>query len=134
MKHILRRFMVFFWPTAVSVEESSAANKNAFWLVIFLLVMVPVSTAVKTPAPINGQDLIFILFDVVLLSAIAFGVRKRSRIAALAALAYYLVSFWIPWFSKPSGAIVMGIIITGGLLGGVRGTFNLCRLKSRELF
>jgi hypothetical protein len=68
----------------------------------------------------------------VIFGAIAFGLEKQSRVAAVAAFVLYLIEriYMIVQTGSFLGAGALGIVILIGFLNGIRGTFAIAKLKA----
>jgi hypothetical protein len=119
----------WLWPSVHTLQGAHEATRVAFW---FALVVVVVSAIFS----ILAQDIVSPLYNLLgaaLFGAIAIGLYRHSRVAAVAALFLYVLE-QVARMSE--GAIprydywwIMPLFLTLMFLGGVRGAFSYHRLK-----
>ena len=113
----------WFWPPVETRRHAVFAIEEAFW-VSLLVAVTTFLLALIFMLKDSAEGIDFTLFvDPLFFVAIAFGIRAKSRTAAVAGFSLYLVSrlyFWIA--VRPSNVIVSSLIALA-LFHGIRGTF-----------
>jgi hypothetical protein len=122
------------WPPVDTTESAELAVRQGFWVAVICSTMT--AGLVLLNLLTYSSDLRFqfgsdALFDAALFAIIAFGIWKRSRVAAVAGLTLYLVERAYMWSQFGIGNPVIALIFTCGFVNGVRGTFALARETSR---
>ena len=120
------------WPAVDTLEGAKFANRMGFWAAIFCA-SATLALAVLGVLGVQlfreyGLDFdLWNLLDVYLYSLIAWGLWRRSRIAAVGGLLLYVggtIYQWIVRVRPPNGMeVVWAVIITLWFTSGVRGTF-----------
>ncbi len=72
--------------------------------------------------------------DAALFALVAWRIYKMSRVWAVVGLLLYIVEFAYTFYLRGiSAGIFVGVLILGGFVSGVRGTFALRRLLASQL-
>jgi len=120
------------WPAVDTLKGAKSANRAAFWATIFwasmrlILVLLGV-LGIQFVEEVN----LWGLFDVGLFGLIAWGLWKRSRIAAIAGPVLYIGLIILQWIDigPPTWDLrIISVIITFLFINGIRGTFAYRRL------
>jgi hypothetical protein len=121
-----------WWPDVSTPEQAKAAAMGGS---VVALIVAVVTGAVTLYATFRGPFLgltPWSFLDVFFFALIAFGIRRLSRVAAVAGLVLYLIEQVVQWttsgFHNP---FVMGIF-TLYLIHAVRGTFSYHRMRALE--
>jgi len=110
------------WLKVDNRRRAQNAIEEGFWAAIFVSGMAAVFlliTVLKDPDQLTVEELLSVL----VFAFIAFGIRRRSRAAALAALILYVLGRVYAFASGAHGNLVLPVLITLALLNAVRGTF-----------
>jgi hypothetical protein len=120
-----------FWPDVETIEGAKWATRQAFWAAIFCVGV----TLFFVVLSLFGVEIIkgfgvSSLIDAALFAAIAFGLRRKSRFAAVAGLVLYLAERAYSWTETGSigGNPALAIVLILGFVAGVRGAFAYQRL------
>jgi hypothetical protein len=121
-----------FWPDVSTLENAAWATKQGVWAAAFVAVVTGIvsSTALFLHKPIlgvGGSGLV----DAAIFAAVACGIHKNSRFAAVSGLVIYVVERLYMLKSAGShgaGGSVMVVFLTLAFLTAVRGTFAYRRL------
>ena len=116
-----------FWPDVSNLQDANKAIRYGFWAAVFVATVTAIFAfvAIFLHTPVLGIDG-SALFDAVLFAGVAFGIDRKSRVAALVGLGLYVVErFYMLATSGGSIGVggVMAIILTLYFVHGVRGTF-----------
>lgn len=131
-----RKAFAWVWPAVDTPEAARYAVRQAFWGAIFvcavtaLLAFIAMSSSARLPVGPSA------LVDAAIFGAIAFGLWKESRVAAVAGLVVYAIErFHMMTVSPPRGAGTLLVIValTCAFIGGIRGTFALHEMRARGL-
>ncbi|NEP57063.1 MAG: hypothetical protein F6K31_08565 [Symploca sp. SIO2G7] len=116
-----------------SITAARTTAKQGCWAAIFVatITAVLVSVSLTTPDPEIPLDA-WSFIDAGLFAAIAWGIHKMSRIAAIAGLALYIIEIIYKCLngSFSSSGTWLVIIITLAFINSVRGTFAYHKLRS----
>jgi len=124
----------WFWPSVQTLQSAHKATRQAFWIALVVVVV----TAIFSILAIGGVQTSILsspwsLVDAALFGAIAIGLYRYSRVAAVAGLVLYVLNqVWKYMLSEdafPTHWWVMSLAFTLVFLGGVRGAFSYHRLK-----
>ncbi|HEY9818764.1 MAG TPA: hypothetical protein V6D20_23595 [Candidatus Obscuribacterales bacterium] len=116
-----------FWPTIDSIKRAREVAQQGFWAAVIVAVVTAIFTVVSIMAgniaglPISAWSFI----DVGIFVAIAIGIRRMSRIAAVLGLVVYVgnqLYIWSVTGPRTTGIIVVVFLILA-FIHGVRGTF-----------
>ena len=72
----------------------------------------------------------YALVDAAIFAAVAVGLWRYSRTAAILGLAFYLIERVYMWSQFGFHAVAMAVILTLAFVSGIRGTFSYHRLRS----
>jgi hypothetical protein len=121
-----------FWPSVDTLDEARDACRNGGWGALFVAgvtgVLALLSAAGVTWLASMGLDA-WALLDAGLFAALAWGLFRCSRVAAVLALALYLFERMMALASGQVGGIPLVIVLTLVFLGAARGAFAYHRLK-----
>jgi hypothetical protein len=123
----------FFWPEIEGSDSARAASKlgaTAAAIVALLTLGTMVFMLFVRHIPVSSGFAVTVI-AIVLFSALAWGIWRESRIAALTALILYVLDYVVAALSTGwlSGLFVHAAI-TLFLLSGVRGTFAAHKYKA----
>jgi hypothetical protein len=113
---------MLFYPTVTDEHDVEAVTRQAFW------VMAAIGT-LRLVFALFQQDPFSAIFEPLFYYLAAFGVRQRSRSAAIGALVAYLASIVL---NVKLGKFPFGyldLVILGILFSTVRGTWLSARLR-----
>jgi hypothetical protein len=123
----------FFWPSVNTLED---AKKAAGYGTGAALIVATITAALATWALVSKSTVIgfvdaWAYVDAALFFAVAFGIYKEQRSAAVAGLALYLLekTYQIYATGQFQGA-VLTVFLTIMFISSVRGTFALHRLRA----
>jgi hypothetical protein len=121
-----------FWPDVSTLESAEWAMKQGIWAAVFvaLLTGIVASVALLIHKPILGVGGSGLL-DAAIFAAVAYGIHKNSRFAAVSGLVIYLLEriyMLKVGGAGGGGATVMVVFLTLAFLSAVRGTFAYRRL------
>ena len=120
----------WYWPDVSDLDGAKDATRFGMWCAI----LVAGVTALFVVFSFSGIRLMGItpaaLLDAVLFAAVAFGLSKHSRFAAVGGFVLFLVEKIYAVIKTGSilGVGVLGVIILFGFLNGVRGAFAYQKL------
>jgi hypothetical protein len=116
----------WIWPDVSTLEGSKWATRQAFWAAVFCMSV----TLILAVLGAFGIQLFpefkmdaWSLLDAGIYGAVAFGLHRYSRFAAVSGLAVYLFERVVMWTEAGFKSPVMAIILTLLFIGGVRGTW-----------
>jgi hypothetical protein len=115
------------WLKVDSRRRAQNAIEEGFWAATFVTVMAAFFVLIdvmKDPDQYAIQGLL----SVIVFGFIAFGIRRRSRAAALIALLLYVSDRVFALISTGHGNLVLPVFITLAFLNAVRGTIAYHRL------
>lgn len=118
----------WFWPNVGSRKNALFAIEEAFWIPLALSVFSLVFALVEFLRAQESDFEILGFANGLFFGGIAFGIRRRSRIAATAGFGLFVLSraFLLP--PTGLGSFVIATLIALALLQGVRGTFAYHKL------
>ena len=126
----------FWWPSVGTVEGAKGAAKAGFIaaVLVALITAAFATWALYSNGPVAGFIDPWAYLDAVLFGAIAFGIYKESRAAAVVGLLLYLVEkgYQVVLTGQLQGA-VMTILFVLFFVSGIRGTFALHRLRRLQV-
>lgn len=124
----------FFWPDVSSIENAKKAAGYGVGAAIFVAI---VTAGLATWALIAQKTVVgfvdaWAYVDAVVFFAIAFGIYKESRFAAIAGLVLYVFEKWfqLQVTGELKGA-VLAIFMIMFFISSVRGTYALRRLRAQ---
>ncbi len=122
----------YLWPDTSHLNGANSAARSGFWAACFVAAaMFGFAFYSEFVRPLQIFD-IWGLIDSFLFAAIAIGIWKSSRIAALLGLVLYLAEQWYLWRVDGLGNIVVALLLTLMFVNSVRGTFAIHRIRMRS--
>jgi hypothetical protein len=130
-----RKGFEWIWPAVDTPESARFAIRQASWAAIFVCGMTALVAVVSIMAPDPRLPLgPWALVDATIFGAVAFGIRRESRVAAVAGLGVYIVE-QIHLTTLPGQRRVGAMFVVAALLcafvGGIRGAFALHAMRTR---
>ena len=118
----------WYWEDVTSVSGAEKAMNGGFWAALFVAII----TSLVASLSFTGVHIFGIgasaFLDAALFAAIAFGIKRKSRFAAVAGLCLYVLERIYMLQRGGAGGIVMGILFTLLFINAVRGAFAYYRL------
>ncbi|MGB2936893.1 MAG: hypothetical protein WBD05_01640 [Phycisphaerae bacterium] len=118
----------WLWPSVHTLQSAHKATRVAFWFALVVAVVTAVFSVLAIYSPWS-------LLDAALFGAVAIGLYRHSRVAAVACLFLYAYDM-VGHCMLPEGAIppsgywwAIRLLFTLVFLGGIRGAFSYHRLK-----
>ncbi|TVQ23381.1 MAG: hypothetical protein EA367_02515 [Leptolyngbya sp. DLM2.Bin15] len=116
-----------FWPTIDSIQRAREVAQQGFWAAVIVAVVTTLFALVSIVAgdiaelPISAGSFI----DVGIFVAIAFGIRRMSRVAAVLGLVVYFGNQLYMWsiIGPQTAGIIVVVFMMLAFIHGVRGTF-----------
>jgi hypothetical protein len=125
---LLNLTAAWFWPKVSNRKGALFAIEEAFWvslvLSFFTFLFVLIDFLRVQEANFDSLGLVYS----VLFAGVAFGIHRRSRIAAAAGFGLYVLLRAFVWPPTGLGSFVIATLIALALLHGVRGTFAYRKL------
>lgn len=124
----------WFWPDVTTLDGASTACRTAMWFSIAVASI----TALMALIALSGNVIAGVgasaFVDAALFAAIAFGLSRRSRFAAVSGFLLFLLEriYMIVQTGSVLGAGVLGIVFLIGFLNGVRGAFAYHKLLTQQ--
>lgn len=117
-------FRSWFWPDVSTRKNALFAITEAFWVMMGVACLLLLFTFVDFAHGWEVDDRLLGFAEAALLAGIALGIRQKSRIAAVAGLALYVLGRIGLWAAtgRP-GSLSLTILVALALLHGVRGAF-----------
>jgi hypothetical protein len=124
---LARRWM---WPPTTTTASARFAVTQAFWAATVCAAGVALLVTLNQLTPGDGPRFPFrfgALLDAAAFAAVALGLSRRSRIAAVCGLGLYLVEeAYVLSEARPIALLIVGLF-TVAFVNGVRGAFALHR-------
>ena len=118
----------WFWPDLSSRKNALAAINETFWVTMFLAGLTAVFTFIDFARDRQAGDRLWGFVGAAFLAGIAFGIRHKSRAAAVAGFALYIARRAWSWMASGyPGSIIVSILVGLALWHGGRGTFAFHR-------
>lgn len=118
----------WYWEDVTSVSGAEKAMNGGFWAALFVAII----TSLVASLSFAGVHIFGIgasaFLDAALFAAIAFGIKRKSRFAAVVGLCLYVLERIYMLQRGGAGGIVMGILLTLLFINAVRGAFAYHRL------
>jgi hypothetical protein len=118
----------WLWPKVSSRKDALFAISEAFWVALcvaaFNAVFSLIAFARSVESDVNFEG----FFSAALFAGIAFGIRQKSRIAALAGFVFYVLSQGYFLVARGHGNLAIPPLIALALFHGVRGTLAYHKL------
>jgi hypothetical protein len=112
----------WLWPSVANRRYALYAIDEAFWVTICISAFTLIFALIETArSSVEDFDLLRFLVPV-FLAVIAFGIRAKSRIAAISGFTLYLLGHLYALVSLKLGNTHVTILVALALLHGVRGT------------
>ncbi|MGB3311577.1 MAG: hypothetical protein WBG32_06590 [Nodosilinea sp.] len=134
-QHTRQSFQHWFFPPIVTKADARKVANQGFWAAIIVAVGTAVFAMLATTmGPIEGVPTnAWAFIDAGIFVAISLGIRKRSRIAAIAGLAMYWLELVVMWSttefqSGEANGLFMAALLTISFINGIRGTVAYHRL------
>jgi hypothetical protein len=123
----------WYWPDVSNMDGAKDACRMGGWFAVIVAIV----TAIFALLALAGTRLMGItsaaLVDAILFGAIAFGIFKHSRFAAVAGFALYLLEkLYAISQQGVLAAGVLGVIFLIGFLNAIRGTFAYHKLLAEQ--
>jgi hypothetical protein len=123
-----------FWPDVSTLEEARWAAKQGVWAAVFVALVTGIVASVavflhKSIFGVGGSGFV----DATIFAAVAYGIEKNSRFAAVSGLVIYLVEriFMLKaGGGGGGGATVMVVFLTLAFVTAIRGTFAYRKLTA----
>jgi hypothetical protein len=120
----------WYWEDVSGVSGAQKAINGGFWAAL----LVAIVTSVFVGLSFAGVGLLGIgpaaLLDAAIFAAIAVGIKRKSRVAAVSGLILYIIERIYMLQRGGTGGVVMGIIFTLLFINAVRGAFAYHRLTA----
>jgi hypothetical protein len=127
---LARRWM---WPTTATTASARFAVTQAFWAATVCAAGVALLVTLNQLTPGGGPRFPFrlgALLDATAFAAVAIGLSRRSRVAAVCGLGLYLVEeAYVLSQARPFTLLIV-VAFTIAFVNGVRGAFALHRHES----
>ncbi len=119
-----------FWPTLSTIESARTAAMQGCWAASLggIITGLFAVGSMYGFQPVKGID-IYSLVDAALLLLLSLGIWKMSRIAAVVALIYFVLSKVVLIIDNGPGNPIVMIIFGFLYVNGVRGTFAYQKYK-----
>jgi hypothetical protein len=120
------RWKAYWWPKIDGLATAEHAMKHGY-VAALLLAGMTVVAVVLMPGSFPRSALI----DAGLFCAIAWGLRRASRVAACAGLGLYLFERWHVWSTTGKvGMVPLFLIFTLGFVHAIRGAFAVHKYRA----
>jgi hypothetical protein len=123
-----------WWPDVSNREGAEKAIEYGFWAACIVAGITAIVALLalffhKAILGIDGMGLV----DAVLFAVVGFGINRKSRVAAILGLGFYVVErvYMLKHGGATSGGGFMSVILTLYFLHGVRGTFAYRKLNNQ---
>ncbi len=128
------RWKAFLWPSVDTPAAAEAATKSAAWAAIFcaavtLLMVILTASGVSLGWTMSRSPSAIV--DAAIFAGIAGGLLRKSRIAAVLGLVWYIIG-WLSVFSEHhhgSTNSIVRLFLTIAFVHGVRGAFSWQRRR-----
>ncbi|MEO1211145.1 MAG: hypothetical protein AAFX78_16595 [Cyanobacteria bacterium J06638_20] len=125
------------WPTIDSLTKARQVARQGVWASILVAVFTTIMIFVVQSLG-GGEDIppidAWAFIDVGLFVAIAIGINKMSRFAAISGLSLYLLGRIQVWSEFGIGrGLVLSILLSLAFLNAVRATFAYHRLRRQSI-
>jgi hypothetical protein len=122
------------WPDVADRSSAVKAIKSGYWAAVFVASVTAAIALISlfVHKPILGIDGLG-LFDAVMFAAIAFGIDRKSRAAAVIGLVLYVLErvYMTATNGASASAGIMTIILTLSFVHGIRGTFAYKKFENQ---
>jgi hypothetical protein len=121
-------FQSWFWPDVSSRKNALAAINETFWVTMFLSALTAVLTFIDFARDWQADERLLGFVGAAFAAGVGFGIRQKSRAAAVAGSILYVVGRAAQWVaSGHPGNVILSILVGLALWHGVRGTFAFHR-------
>ena len=118
----------WYWEDVSDISGAEKAINGGFWAALIVACI----TGLVAALALTGTKLLGIgasaFLDAAIFAAIAMGIKRKSRFAAVAGLCMYVLERLYMLQRSGAGGIVMGVIFTLLFVNAVRGAFAYHRL------
>jgi hypothetical protein len=119
----------WYWEDVSEISGAEKAMKGGFWAAVIVAGITSLVAALSlTGTKLFGIDASAFL-DAAIFAGIAFGIKRKSRFAAVAGLCLYVFERIYMLQRGGAGGIITGIIFTLLFINAVRGAFAYHRLN-----
>ena len=124
----------WYWPALGSVEEAVQASNQAMWAALFCAAVTAIFATISifTSGSVAGiRPSAYV--DALLFAGIAWGIRARSRVFAIAGLSLFVIEKAFQIATQPDSirfGIFLAVILLLCFISGVRGNFAYHRYKA----
>lgn len=112
------------WPDVADMESARAASRQGMWAAI----LVAVVTGLVASFGLLGVDA-WAFVDVAVFGAIAFGIYRLSRFAAVAGLLLFIIERVTMFSQTMSSGGILAIVLLLAFGNGARGSFAYHKLR-----
>ena len=126
----------WWWPDVETREGAEGAIQQAFWAAVVVAAMTALFAILGGLGVGFARGLgidAWAFVDAALFAGVAFGLRRRSRVAAWAGLLLFGMEKVYLWNRNGVHGLWLAIILFLLFIGGVRGTSALSRMQSAPL-
>jgi hypothetical protein len=122
----------WYWPSFASMADAERAANQGFWAAVFVAA---VTALFATISALSSQEVVgvdpFAYVDAVAFAVIAWRIRRRSRVFAIAGLALFTVEKIFQFTTQPLAlvGVFMAIVLLVCFINAVRGTFAYHRMR-----
>ena len=120
----------WIWPNVESRKDALFAIDEAFWVSLAVAGFTMASGLADAGRRGVSVRALGVFASGALLVGLAFGIRQKFRIAALAAFLLYTISHAYLWMISGLGSLLITGLVALALFHGVRGTFAYAKLAS----
>jgi hypothetical protein len=119
----MARSTKWYWPDVDTRRSASFAIEEAFWVASFVSVLGVLLTAVVVFG--SGDPIVnaWGFVDAAIFGAIAYGIRRKSRTAAISGLVLYASNVVYGFIVFGARSPLIPALVTLAFVHGVRGTF-----------
>ena len=124
----------FWWPDVSTVEHAEKAVRQGMWAAIFVagVTALIAAYAAGSGTKVGGFVDAWSFVDAVIFGAIAVGIYRKSRFAAVAGLLMFVLEKLMQLQSGMSVAgMFMAAVIALCFVAAVRGTYSLHRMRAQ---
>jgi len=122
----------FWWPDVSTLDAAKqAANATVAAAVMIAVVTLGLVIYSVLQEPILGVT-VWSTVDIALYAVVAFGMRKMSRVAAVAGFVLYLSSLAYQASEKGLQNPVMALLFISFFITGIRGAFSYHRIVKKS--
>lgn len=122
-----------WWPDVTNLDDARKAVRLGMWAAVFvsLVTALLAAYAVGKGKPVAGFVDSTAFLDAAIFAALAVGIHKESRLAAVAALVVFAVEKFYQFTVAPASSnVIVAIIVILCFTAAVRGAYALRRLRA----